>query len=81
MHWSSSFLIIVYLRYRKLEETRTLNGRGGPPQLLRSDTRQLGSTIMQTMLEEVSNFCDPDIKKNWYSKSHQQASIITTVVK
>ena len=39
---------------------------------VKTDTRQLGSTIMRTMLEEVSDFCDPDRKKNWSSKSHQQ---------
>lgn len=40
-----------------------------------TSTRQLGSTLMDTMLSEVSDFCDPDIKKNWSHKarkSHQQ---------
>ena len=41
---------------------------------IKTDTRQLGSTIMQTMLDEVANFCDPDMKKNWSSKPHQQVS-------
>ena len=38
----------------------------------RTDTRQLGSTLMKTMIEEVSNFCDPAIKRNWSEKPHQQ---------
>lgn len=37
-----------------------------------NDTRQLGSTLMKTMLNEVKDFCDPDIKDNWSSKPHQQ---------
>ena len=39
-----------------------------------TDTRQLGSTLMNTMLNEVSDFCDPDIKENWSLKPHQQVS-------
>ena len=39
---------------------------------VRTDTRQLGSTLMTTMLKEVKDFCDPDIKKNWSLKPHQQ---------
>lgn len=37
-----------------------------------TDTRQLGSTLMSTMLREVSDFCDPAIKENWSLKPHQQ---------
>ncbi len=37
-----------------------------------TDTRQLGSTLMRTMLQEVSDFCDPLIKENWFKKPHQQ---------
>ena len=37
-----------------------------------TDTRALGSTLMHTMLSEVSNFCDPTIKENWLLKAHQQ---------
>ena len=40
-----------------------------------TDTTQLGSTLMTTMLKEVENFCDPDIKKNWSIKPHQQVTI------
>lgn len=39
-----------------------------------TDTRQLGSTLMETMLKEVADFCDPDIKENWSLKPHQQVS-------
>ena len=47
-----------------------------------NDTRQLGSTLMKTMLNEVKDFCDPDIKENWSHKQHQQVSrsIIVLVV-
>ena len=40
-----------------------------------TDTKQLGSTLMKAMLKEVSDFCDPDIKKKWRLKSHQQVSV------
>ena len=30
---------------------------------LKTDTRNLGSTLMRTMLEEVDHFCDQDRKK------------------
>ena len=39
-----------------------------------TDTKQLGSTLMTTMLREVKDFCDPDIKRNWSLKPHQQVS-------
>lgn len=29
------------------------------------DTSQLGSTIMETMLKEVSNYCNPKRRRNW----------------
>lgn len=37
-----------------------------------TDTTKLGSTLMETMLNEVSDFCDPKIKENWLLKPHQQ---------
>ena len=40
-----------------------------------TDTSKLGSTIMETMLSEVSDFCDPSIKENWLLKPHQQVCI------
>ena len=42
----------------------------------RSDTKQLGSTLMETMLREVADFCDPEIKKSWTPKGHQQVSYV-----
>ena len=39
-----------------------------------SDTQQLGSTLMKTMLMEVADFCDPEIKENWTLKGHQQVA-------
>ena len=38
----------------------------------RTDTKQLGSTLMETMLSEVADFCDPGIKESWTQKGHQQ---------
>ena len=43
-----------------------------------SDTRQLGSTLMDTMLQEVVDFCDPAIKENWSLKAHQQVYTYNT---
>ena len=40
-----------------------------------TDTHHLGSTFMSTMLNEVRNFCDPAIMKNWAEKPHQQVSM------
>ena len=40
-----------------------------------TDTRHLGSTLMETMLKEVSDFCDPAIKEGWSQRPHQQVSI------
>ena len=38
----------------------------------RTNTKRLGSTLLETMLKEVKDFCDPDIKENWSLKPHQQ---------
>lgn len=46
-----------------------------------TNTRQLGSTLMQTMLKEVNDFCDPTIKENWSLKAHQQVRIMYGVMK
>jgi len=37
-----------------------------------NDTSQLGSSLMETMLSEVSDFCDPFIRENWALKPHHQ---------
>ena len=37
-----------------------------------TNTQKLGSTLMTTMLREVSSFCDPAIKANWSTEPHQQ---------
>ena len=42
----------------------------------RTDTYELGSTLMETMLKEVSDFCDPDIKESWSQRPHQQVSAV-----
>ena len=41
---------------------------------VRTDTRQLGSTLMTTMLKEVEDFCHPTIKENWSINPHQQVT-------
>ena len=37
-----------------------------------TNTKQLGSTLITTMISEVEDFCDPTIKENWSLKPHQQ---------
>ena len=37
-----------------------------------TNTKELGSTLMVTMLEEVTNFCHPAIQQDWSKKPHQQ---------
>ena len=46
-----------------------------------TDTRQLGSTLMTTMLREVEDFCDPTIKESWSLKPHQQVLTTATTTK
>lgn len=38
----------------------------------KNDTTQLGSTLMDTMIKEVGDFCDPFIRENWALKPHHQ---------
>ena len=45
-----------------------------------TDTMNLGSTLMNAMLKEVSDFCDADIKENWSSKPHQQVQYFSSFV-
>ncbi len=46
-----------------------------------TNTQQLGSTLMHTMLNEVSDFCDPSIKENWSLKAHQQVCACVVCVR
>ena len=39
------------------------------------DTSQLGSTIMETMLKEVSEFCNPVKRNNWSNSTRQQVHV------
>lgn len=41
-------------------------------ELVPTNTKELGSTLMETMLNEVSAFCDPAIIENWSHNPHQQ---------
>lgn len=45
-----------------------------------TDTSQLGSTLMNTMLKEVRDFCDVDSKENWASKPHHQVQHTSCVI-
>ena len=45
-----------------------------------TDTTKLGSTLMEAMLSEVSDFCDPSIKKKWAIKAHQQAGLTVALL-
>ena len=47
----------------------------------RTDTKKLGSTLMETMLREVADFCDPKIKESWTQKGHQQVGTRYTLCK
>ena len=40
-----------------------------------TNTKQLGSTLLNAMLKEVSDFCNPDIKENWSILPHQQVNM------
>ena len=48
------------------------------------DTSKLGSTVMETMLKEVSDFCQPSRMKDWTTTTKQQVmchhSYITVLV-
>ena len=39
------------------------------------DTSKLGSTVMETMLKEVSDFCQPRRMKDWTKTTKQQVNI------
>lgn len=36
------------------------------------NTLKLGSTLMNAMLKEVPQFCDPSTKEDWSLQAHQQ---------
>ena len=40
-----------------------------------TDTTKLGSTLMNAMLQEVKEICDPTANQNWAHKTHQQVSL------
>ena len=37
-----------------------------------SDTSYLGAVLMETMLQEISEFCKVNIQQNWATQAHQQ---------
>ena len=47
---------------------------GGEPKP--SDTSNLGSTLLHTMINEVSDMCDPNSKEKWTLKARQQVCYI-----
>ena len=46
----------------------------------KNDTTQLGSTLMDTMIKEVGDFCDPFIRENWAMKPHHQVCVYSNGV-
>lgn len=40
-----------------------------------NNTEHLGSTLMEAMRSEVSEFCDPKIKGTWSCRAHQQVCL------
>lgn len=42
-----------------------------------TNTRKLGSTLMQTMLSEVINLCKPNINGDWSFRAHQQVCFLS----
>ena len=67
-----------------LDKCPAFNFNGGSTEYITSsdgkkrknDTTQLGSTLMETMLREVSDFCDPIIRENWSLKPHHQVGVV-----
>ena len=45
------------------------NQGSGPKE---GNTRKLGSTLLNGMLKEVAQFCDPSTKEDWSLQAHQQ---------
>ena len=43
-----------------------------------SNTSQLGQILMETMLNEVSEFCKINIQQSWATQAHQQVITICT---
>lgn len=45
-----------------------------------SNTEHLGSTLMEAMLEEVSVFCNSNLKGGWGERPHQQVLIFIIII-
>ena len=41
-----------------------------------SNTSYLGEVLMETMLQEVSEFCKIDVQQNWATQAHQQVCFL-----
>ena len=41
-----------------------------------TNTKCLGEVLMETMLQEVSDFCKVSYQQNWAVQAHQQVNII-----
>ena len=39
-----------------------------------SNASQLGELLMETMLQEVREFCKIDVQQNWTANAHQQVT-------
>lgn len=46
-----------------------------------TNTDKLGEVIMETMLQEVSDFCRADIQQNQPMQAHQQVNMLLNAIK
>ena len=42
-----------------------------------SNTSHLGEVLLETMLQEVSEFCKIDVQQNWATQAHQQVCVVS----
>ena len=45
-----------------------------------SDAAQLGELLMDTMLEEVNEFCKINVQQNWAAHTHKQVIINNSIL-
>jgi len=58
---------------------RKVNTGGAEKKTEYTNTILLGSTLFETMLKEVKDFCDPSLKEDWSHQPHQQVGILGDV--
>ena len=67
---------VFHSLYHSAGKVSISRGRDKPTEVV--DTSRLGSTIMETMLKEVSDFCNPVKRNNWSDSTRQQ--VLTRLV-